>query len=120
MEKILERKKQMDTAAHIEYCLRELEVESVQQFGDEEKQKVAAKCLKHINVWMIESYQSGVAYTRNDRRRLKRDCFNSVKESVIKEYQEEYGFAILSFLLIYVVLPMVLKWLIERLFNKLK
>lgn len=114
----------MDDSTNIEgridRSLKELEVESSEKFGsDEEKQRVAAKCLKHLNNWMTSSYVAGLTYTRNDKRRLKRDCYESVRQSVIKDYKEEYGFAILSYLLIFVILPMVLKWLIERLFSKL-
>lgn len=109
----------MNQSDHIDKCLKELEIESDQQFGDQEKQKIAKKCLKHLNQWMSSSYEAGLTYTRNDRRRLKRDCYDAVRQNVINDYKEEYGFAILTFLLVYVLLPMVLKWLIERLFKKL-
>lgn len=106
-------------SAFINKCLQELEIESNEQFADQEKNKVARKCIKHIGLWMSNCYASGMVYTKNDKRRLRKDCYTSVRESVINDYKEEYGFAILTFLLIYVILPMVLKWLIERLFNKL-
>lgn len=109
----------MSDTNRIQQCLIELEAESNEQFGDQEKQKIAKKCLKHINQWMASSYEAGIKYTRNDRRRLKRDCYESVRAGVINDYKEEYGFAILTFLLVYVLLPMVLKWLIEKLFKKL-
>jgi len=108
-------------ADKLERCLKELEMEAEAEFGRDDtgptdKRNVSQRCIKHLGNWMRSNCSQGLV---DDRRRTKKECYKQVRREVTQEYQEEYGFAILSFLLIYVVLPMVLKWLIEKIFKKL-
>lgn len=89
------------------------------QYPDEERQKIASLCLQYASEWATIGYSSGLTKDdfRKNSRRLKRDCYSFVKESVIRE--KECGSVIISFILIYVILPIILKWIIEKIFRRL-
>lgn len=89
------------------------------QYPDEERQKIASLCLQYASEWATISYSSGLTKDdfRKNSRQLKRECYNFVKESVVRE--RDSGSVIISFILIYVILPIILKWIIEKIFRRL-
>ena len=96
-----------------------IEEEIKSEYPDEERQKIASLCLQYASEWATIGYSSGLTKEdfRRDSKRLKRDCYHFVRESVIKE--KKYGSVIISFILIYVILPIILKWIIEKIFRRL-
>ncbi len=89
------------------------------KFGDEERKKLATKCLQYGAEWARIASQ-GCDFSCADAltiRKMKRECSNFIKDNIEKE--KEYGSVILSFILIYVLLPVILKFIVERIFRKL-
>lgn len=95
-----------------------IEEEIHNQYPDEERQKIAKLCLHYASEWAIICSSSGI--TKDDfknNKKLKKDCFNFVKDSIKQE--KKHGSFVISFVVIYIILPVILKWIIEKLFEKL-
>ena len=93
-----------------------------QEYGDEERNFLAKKCLHYAGEWATIASQGGMDFSSCDRyaqRQLKRDCKDFVTENIKDDADLKYGSVVLTFLLVYVVLPVVLKFVLERLFKKL-
>jgi len=96
----------------------DIEQEIKNEYPDEERQKLADRCLYYANEWATICCASGI--TKDEfasNKKLKRQCYNFVKQSVIEE--KRHGSVIITFILIYVILPVILKWIIEKIFKKL-
>jgi hypothetical protein len=92
------------------------------EYGDEERNFLAKKCLHYSSEWATIASQGGMDFSACDKytqRQLKRDCRDFVTENIKNDPDLKYGSVVLSFLLLYVVLPVVLKFVLERLFRKL-
>lgn len=97
----------------------DIEQQIISEYPDDERQEIAKRCLHYANEWATICHSSGVTaddFRQNDRK-LKRQCYCFVRDSIIEE--KRHGSVIISFILIYVILPVVLKWIIEKLFKKL-
>jgi hypothetical protein len=100
------------------FTLDDIKEEINEKYPDDERKKIADKCLQYADEWVTICYSSGV--TSEDfksNKRLKKDCYNFVKESIKEE--KKHGSFVISFIVIYVILPVVLKWIIEKIFAKL-
>jgi hypothetical protein len=91
------------------------------EYQDEERKILANKCLHYASEWATIANQSGSLSdtTPCHRRNLKRDCKNFVMDNIKNDPEIQAGSVILTFLFFYVVLPVVLKFVLERLFKKL-
>jgi hypothetical protein len=94
-----------------------------QKFGDcEEKKKIADKCLQYSSEWAKIASQSGTVFadcSERSRRELKRECKDFVVDNLRNDPEIVAGSVVLTFLFFYVVLPVILKFVLERLFKKL-
>lgn len=87
------------------------------QYPDEERQKIANLCLQYGAEWATMCYSTGM--TSKDfanNKKLKKDCYNFIKESIKKDKQ--YG-SVVGFIILFVILPVILKWIVEKIFAKL-
>lgn len=92
------------------------------KYGDKQDREVAKMCLQFANEWATICQSSGVDFSNTDgktRRRLKKECYLFVEENVHKELEREYGSVILSWLFIYIVLPMIIKWIVAKILSRL-
>lgn len=91
------------------------------EYGDQERKKIAQRCLQYATEWTTIASQTGENFkdcTPAKQRKLKSEC----KEFVIDNFKRNKDFGsspILLFLLFAVVLPVVLRFVLERLFKKL-
>jgi hypothetical protein len=99
--------------------LEELCNEINAKYPDEERRKIASLCLHYANEWVTMCCSSGVSVDELvSNKDSKKNCYRFVKESIIKN-ENKYGSIVISFILIYVILPIILKWVIELIFKKL-
>ncbi len=93
-----------------------------QRFSDPNKQKIAEKCLHYIRQWSTISTAGGTDFSatnRMERRELRRQCIDFVKDNVKQEVEEEYGSVFLTFILITVILPAIISWMVHRVLDDL-
>jgi hypothetical protein len=89
------------------------------EYQDDERKKLAAKCLQYGMEWVTIASQ-GVSFNEcssQDQKLLKEQCKNFIRENIREE--QRHGSVVLTFILIYVLLPVVLKFIVERIFRKL-
>jgi len=91
------------------------------EYSDPERRFLANKCLHYASEWATIASQGCdfACASSSDKKRLKRDCKNFVMENIKKDTELQAGSVVLTFLFFYVVLPVVLKFILERVFKKL-
>lgn len=103
------------------YDFSDLENDICSEYQDEERKLIAKKCLHYASEWATIASQ-GCDFASSDdstKRKLKRDCKQFVMENVQNDPEIQAGSVILTFLFFYVVLPVILKFVLEKLFKKL-
>lgn len=103
-------------------CLAELNSEIDSQYSDDERRKLAKQCLHYVEEWATIVSNSGFQpeeFTSSQKKALKKQCCEYVKQSFKSSLREDYGSAIAIFLLLNIVLPMIIKWVVERAIKKL-
>ena len=99
----------------IDFSDVKLEIKS--QFPDEERQKIANLCLQYVSEWVTICQSSGVSSSEfRTNKKLKKDCYNFATESIKKD--KNHG-SIIGIIVIFVILPVVLRWIIDRVFAKI-
>jgi len=92
------------------------------KYNDVTQKEIAKKCLQYAEEWATICHQSGVTFDRADyadRYMLRRQCYNFVKENIEEEAKEKYGSVLLTFFLIYVILPAIIQWVVHRVLDNL-
>lgn len=92
------------------------------EFTDANQRKIANKCLQYVNEWATISSDSGFIFSQcspKDKNKLKQSCRKFVVHNIKNDEEIVAGSAVLTFLFIYILLPVVLKFVIDRLFKKL-
>jgi hypothetical protein len=104
------------------YDFGDIQEDITTEYKDADSKKIADKCLHYASEWATITSQSGLNFnecSEKSRRQLKRDCKNFVMDNIKNDPEIVAGSVILTFLFFYVVLPMILKFVLERLFKKL-
>lgn len=101
-------------------CSREMQELIDKTYTDETKKKIAEKCLHYGTEWatiVSQSVDFSGASDR-DRKTLRSQCINFVVENVRNDVEEEYGSVILTYLLVFIIIPAVARFIITRLLEK--
>ncbi len=110
-------------------CPMDFESDSIKeeiasQYSSKRDREIAKKCLQYAEEWATICHQSGVTFNNADyadRYILYNNCYDFVEENIKANVEERYGSVILTWIFVYVVLPMIIKWIVnkvlERLFN---
>lgn len=99
-----------------------LEQEINEEYTDEARKKVAHKCLQYAKEWATITNYGGVSFKDAgyvEQKLLKKQCRDFVKESMDNDEDTKYGSVILTFILLQIILPIIIRWIVERLFRKL-
>lgn len=102
-------------------CHEDLVSEIDAKYTDTTKNKIAHKCLQYGTQWAtIVSQSGGFAGANNssERRNLRSQCINFVVENVKHDVEQEYGSVILTYLLVFIVIPAIARFIITRLLEK--
>jgi|LakMenEpi03Aug12_release.lakeMendotaPanAssembly.Ray.scaffolds.fasta_scaffold01072_79 hypothetical protein len=100
----------------------DIEAEIGQQYDDENRKKLADKCLQYAKEWATIANYGGVSFKDcnfAEQQSMKRQCQSFVKESLMNDEEIKYGSIILTFILLQIILPIIIKWIVERVFKRL-
>ena len=89
------------------------------QFGDPARQRIAHKCLQYAQAWATMSMDGGTNFasmSARDIKLMKAECRAFVKAQIKQE--ERHGSIIVIFL-VQMILPYIIKWIVERVIDKL-
>lgn len=87
------------------------------EYEDEERRLIAKRCLHYVDEWATIVSQKSVdpkKWTRAEKRKFKKQCEQFVKENIKNDKELEYGSVILTIIILNVIVPMIIKWIIER------
>jgi hypothetical protein len=87
------------------------------EYPDEERRKIAKLALQYTQEWATIVSQTGVNYSdceQPKRKKLRDNCKSFVLENIRNSRDIEAKSAILSFILIYFVLPAVISWVVKK------
>jgi hypothetical protein len=94
------------------------------KYSEKQHKQIAKKCLQYAEEWATICHQTGITFNDADyadRYVLYNNCYDYVAENIEADVEKRYGSVILTWLFVYVVLPMIIKWIVnkvlERLFN---
>ena len=99
----------------------EIEKEIEEKYFDDTRRKIAKDCLHYATEWATIVSQSGGFSSAGPakRKELKRQCYDFVVENVRKNANEKkYGSVILTYLLVFIIIPAVARFIIVRLLEK--
>lgn len=117
------------TSSMFNSCPMSLESDSIKEeisleYSSHRDREIAKKCLQYAEEWATICHQSGVTFDNSDyadRYILYNNCYDFVEENIKDDVEKRYGSVILTWIFVYVVLPMIIKWIVnkvlERLFN---
>ncbi|NBO99234.1 MAG: hypothetical protein EBU90_03780 [Proteobacteria bacterium] len=91
-------------------------------YEDDERKKIASRCLQYAKEWATITNYGGVSFKDCnfiEQKSLKKQCREFVKESMMNDEEMQYGSVILTIILLQIILPIIIKWIVERLFRKL-
>lgn len=100
----------------------EIKEEINKQYSESFHREIAKKCLQYAEEWATICHQSGVTFNDSDyadRYVLYNNCYDFVQENIEQDAKERYGSVILTWLFVYVVLPMIIKWVVNRVLERL-
>lgn len=98
----------------------DIEKEIEEKYSDDTRRKIAKDCLQYANEWATIVSQSGgfSGVGSEQKKELKRQCYNFVIDNVRKGAEEKYGSVILTYLLVFIIIPAVARFIIVRLLEK--
>ena len=89
----------------------------LKQYPDPERGKIAKLALQYANEWVNIARDNGInieEYGRVNRKKLNSDCESFVKDSIINSKEIEAKSAILTFVLMYFILPAIVSWVVKK------
>jgi len=109
--------------SNIRLLCKDVETEICEKYKDQSNYKeVAKKCLQYAEEWTTICHDSGIKFNDSDyldRYTLRGQCYDFVKSNVEEDLENKYGSVILTWLFMYVVLPMIIKWVVNRVLERL-
>lgn len=105
-----------------QYDLADIELEIEKEYGDEERRKLARKCLLYAHEWATITSATGTIFSDcspKERKQLEKSCKEFVIDNIKNDPEVASVSVILLFLLIYVVVPVILKFVLEKFLKKI-
>ena len=108
----------LDQLTYAGQCDIEDEIEK--KYSDDTRRKIAKECLQYATEWAtIVSQSGGFSNVGSAKKKeLKNQCYDFVVENVRRDADEKYGSVILTYLLVFIIIPAVARFIIVRLLEK--
>lgn len=105
----------------ISYDSSDINKDIEQEYPDEEAQFLAKKCLHYSSEWATIASQGCDlrSLQRSQQKRLKQQCKQFVLENLKNDQEIKSGSILISFILFYIILPAILRFVLDKLFKKI-
>jgi hypothetical protein len=87
------------------------------EYPDKQRRKIANLALQYANEWATIVSHNGVDFSRYDKKNKKllaENCQKFVHENIVNSKEIEAKSAILTFILVYLILPSVISWVVKK------
>ena len=92
------------------------------KYAEKSYKDIAKKCLQYSEEWATMSMCNGITFDNADyfdRWKLKDQCYNFVHDNVLEDAEKRYGSIVITWIFLYIILPTIIKWIINRFLDKL-
>ena len=99
----------------------DLNQEIEEKYGDDGRQKIAKKCLQYAQEWTSIASSNGTIASECspvERAALRKQCKAFVKDNMQNDEETKRGSAILGFLVLSFILPVIINWIVTKVLNK--
>lgn len=107
---------------NIPYNFGSMDNQIEEKYSDGNKREIAKKCLQYAREWSTMSMSAGVNFadaSSCEKKALRKDCYNFVKENVEEDVRKKYGSVFLMFILLTVILPAIIQWVVHKVLDEL-
>ena len=107
---------------NVPYNFGSMDNEIEDKYSDGNKREIAKKCLQYARQWSTMSMSAGVDFSdvsSCQKKVLRKDCYNFVKENVEQDVKKKYGSVFLMFVLLSVILPAIISWIVHQVLDEL-
>ena len=83
---------------------------------------IAKKCLQYSEEWATMSMCNGITFDNADyfdRWQMKDQCYDFVHDNIVEDAEKKYGSIVITWIFLYIILPTIIKWIINRFLDKL-
>jgi hypothetical protein len=90
------------------------------EYGDPERKKIAQRCLQYGSEWatIVSASQTGpVTYSEQEKRKLRKQCYNFIYQNMKNDKEIECKFVILGIIFLNIVLPVIIGWIVTKILN---
>jgi hypothetical protein len=99
----------------------DLNQEIEEKYGDDDRQKIAKKCLQYAQEWTNIASSNGTLASECspvERAELRKQCKAFVKDNMRNDEDTKYGSAILGVIILSFILPVIINWIVTKVLNK--
>lgn len=96
-------------------------VEAIEKkYKSKKQQKIANRCLHYADEWatIVGSSHNFADISECEKKNLKSECYKFVVENVKNDIEQEYGSVILTYLLVFIIIPAIARFIITKLLEK--
>ncbi len=107
---------------NIPYNFGSMDNQIEEKYSDGNKREIAKKCLQYAREWSTMSMSAGVDFSNASscqKKALRKDCYNFVKENVEQDVKNKYSSVFLMFVLLSVILPAIIQWIVHKVLDEL-
>lgn len=100
-------------------CLEDIQSDINAKYRGKDKE-IASLCLQYANDWATIASQGEcfAGTTEVEKVFLHKQCLKYVKENVRKDIEKKYGSVILTYLLVFIIIPAIARFIVIRLLDK--
>ena len=101
-------------------CDEDLIAEIDAKYTDATKNKIAHRCLQYGTEWatIVSSCDGFTGASASRKKQLRSQCIDFVVDNVRHDVEQEYGSVILTYLLVFIIIPAVARFIITKLLEK--
>jgi len=103
------------------FDFKSIEKDIENRFSSED-QKIARLALQYANEWATICRDSGITFSHADyidRYLMHNNCYSFVKDKVKEDLEDRHGSVVLTWILAYVILPIIVRWIVNKVLDRL-
>ena len=92
------------------------------KYAQKSYKDIAKKCLQYSEEWATMCMGRGITFDNADyfdRWQMKDQCYDFVHDNIVEDAEKKYGSIVITWIFLYIILPTIIKWIINRFLDKL-
>ena len=92
------------------------------KYAQKSYKDIDKKCLQYSEEWATMCMGRGITFDNADyfdRWQMKDQCYDFVHDNIVEDAEKKYGSIVITWIFLYIILPTIIKWIINRFLDKL-